>query len=165
METVPEPSSEANDDNIVKQKGMLSEKTSEDEYFSRMKRYYPGEEQPKPEHTRQSLDDKSTGNVPGSSHEDPMICYMVTDSTLTSKEESYDNENHHLTLIEEKDELMQNSKEVRSATNLPTSFVKIIEIPDKKESSEEPASDTYFIKKIKGRRVRNEQKEFFIIWT
>ena len=40
---------------------------------------------------------------------------------------------------------------------------KAIEIPDKNESIKQPANDVYFLKKIKGRHVKNGQKEFFII--
>lgn len=62
----------------------------------------------------------------------------------------------------EKDGLKQNSKKVQSATDLPTSEDKAIEISDKRKSMEQSANDVYFIKKIKAHRVRNGQKEFFI---
>lgn len=39
-----------------------------------------------------------------------------------------------------------------------------MEITDRKESIKQPAMDAYLIKKIKGRLVRNEQKQFFIKW-
>ena len=72
-------SSEIKDDNIVKQ-GLLSEKTSEAEYFqeacgdfegkmqgsvhvSGTKQCYLGEQQASPEHNRQSSEDKPIANV------------------------------------------------------------------------------------------------------
>ena len=39
LETVPEPSNDANDNNMVKQRGMLSENASKAEYFLQMKQY------------------------------------------------------------------------------------------------------------------------------
>lgn len=67
--------------------------------------------------------------MPKNSHEDQIICSGTTGSTLTSKEES---ENYHLTLSDEKDELIQNSKNTQSATNLSTSEGKAMEITEKK---------------------------------
>ena len=69
---------------------------------SQVKQFYAWEEQPKTDHIRQSLKDKSTGDVPKNSHKNQTISCRATDSTLTSKEESYDNKNHRLTLIEKK---------------------------------------------------------------
>ena len=67
---------------------------------------------------------------------------------LTIEEESYDIDNHRLTLIEEKGELIQNSKKIQSATNLWTSEEKAMEISVKWESFEQLANDIYFTKKI-----------------
>ena len=64
---------------------------------SQVKRYYPGEEQTSNEHPRQSLEDKPIEDVPKNSRDDLATCYMATDSTLTSEEESCDIENHNLT--------------------------------------------------------------------
>lgn len=125
-----------------------------------MKRYYPGKEQKSTEHPGQS-EDKPTGDVPKSRHEDSTICFRATDSTLTSEEESYDTKNHCLTLTGEKDELIQNSKKVQSATNWPTSEDKAMKTSNKKKSIKQQANDIYFIKKIKRQRG---QKEIFIKW-
>ena len=93
-----------------------------------------------------------------SSHEDPTICYRVTYSTITNDEENYDIENHRLTLIEEKDELIQNNKKIQSTTDLSaTSGQKAMKISDKRKFIEQPTNDVYFTKKIKGYRVENEQ--------
>lgn len=62
--------------------------------------------------------------MPKSSHEAPAIYYRATGLTLTSKEESYDIENH------------------RSATNLSTSEDKAVEISDKGMSN-----DVYTLKR------------------
>ena len=92
-----------------------------------------------------------------SNHEGPAICYRVTYSTLTNEEENYDIENHRLTLIEEKDELIQNKK-IQSTTDLSaTSEDKAMEVSDKRKFIEQSTNDVYFIKKIKGHRVKNEQ--------
>ena len=66
LETVPEPFSEANGNSIVKQEGFHSEKTSEAEYFSRMKRYCPGEEQTTTDQLIMGkyLEGSSRGDVP-----------------------------------------------------------------------------------------------------
>lgn len=58
--------------------------------------------------------------------------------------------------------MKQKSKKVQSITYLSTSQDKAIKISDKRKSTEQPANDVYFIKKIKGHRVRNGQEEFFI---
>ena len=57
--------------------------------------------------------------------------------------------------------MKQKSKKVQSITYLSTSEDKAIKISDKRKSMEQPANDVYFIKKIKGHRVRNGQEEFF----
>ena len=98
---------------------------------SQVKRYYPGEEHTLNEHPRKSLEDKPTEDVPKNSHEDRTTCYMTTGSTLTSEEGNYDIENHGLTLIEEKNELIQNIDKVQSAANFSTSEDKAMEISDK----------------------------------
>ena len=81
-------------------------------------------------------------DVPKSSHEAQAIYYRATGLTLTSKEESYDIENHGLTLIERKNELIQSSKKVQSATDLSTSEEKAMEISDKGMSN-----DVYTLKR------------------
>lgn len=81
-------------------------------------------------------------DVPKSSHEAQAIYYRATSLTLTSKEESYDIENHRLTLIEEKYDLIQSSKKVQSARNLSTSEDKALEISGKGMSN-----DVYTLKR------------------
>ena len=69
---------------------------------SQVKRFYPGEEQPTTDHICQPLEDKPTGDISKNSHQYQTISYRATDSTLTGEEDICDNENHRLTLIEEK---------------------------------------------------------------
>ena len=80
--------------------------------------------------------------MPKSSHEAQAIYYRETSLTLTSKEESYDIENHRLTLIEVKYDLIQSSKKVQSARNLSTSEDKALEISGKGMSN-----DVYTLKR------------------
>ena len=75
-----------------------------------MKRYYRGEEQTTTDHNRPSLEDKYTGEIPKNSRHNQITFYEKTDSKLSSKEESDDSENHHLTVNYEKHQLTQKSK-------------------------------------------------------
>lgn len=90
--------------------------------------------------------------------------FWATNAKLCGKEGADDNENHQLTLSEEKDEVTQNNKKEKPEKNLSTPEDKAMEITDRKEFIKQPAMDAYVINKIKGRLVRNEQKQFFIKW-
>lgn len=102
MKRVSEPSSEANDDSIVKHEGLLNEKKSENKYFQEVwqvwkentgiclsltnKTKLPWRRTSTNYKSSQSLEDKATGDVPKSNHQDQ----------ITSQEESDDIENDHV---------------------------------------------------------------------
>ena len=75
-----------------------------------MKRYYRDEEQPTTDHTRLSLEDKYTGEIPKNSRHKQITFYETTNSKLSSTEESDDSENHHLTVNYKKHQFTQKSK-------------------------------------------------------
>ena len=67
-------------------------------------------------------------------------------------------------MSDEKDEVTQNNEKEKPEKKLFTTEDQAMEIPDEKESIKELAIDAYVIKKIKGRIVRNGQKQLFIKW-